>query len=404
MKEIASRLGQKYRILSGMDVRLRLPSAYVNWIRSNYKLKRGVATIRANPTKLTVDPTNICQLRCRLCPTGQRAQDRDKGHAEFDMLKRVLDGVGDSVFFIDSFNWGEPLLNPPTEDLIRLASAKKIVSIMSTNLSLPLTDERLERLVTSGLNELIVAADGISSETYSTYRRQGKVEQVFDNMRRIITLKRRLRRTTPVITWQFLVFSFNEHEMGRAQELAVEPGVDRLEFRTPFLQTDRFPVPEEDPQSISGWRASNPLFQIKTAGPEPGTKLRSRCGRHYMSSALNWDGTITPGCTTFEKRDDFGTDGNRGEKASYMEVINSSMFQAARNRFAGRRGPVQAVCENCPTPMIMDYNEFLNRQVILVTCVALINLVKRFFLIGQIGRPTLPASVPSAEMSDHVSV
>jgi MoaA/NifB/PqqE/SkfB family radical SAM enzyme len=401
---MASRLEQKYRILTAMDVRLRRPSAYVNWIRSNYELKRGVATIRAKPTKLTVDPTNVCQLRCPLCPTGQRAQDRDKGHAEFELLKRVLDEVGDSVFFIDFFNWGEPLLNPRTEDLIRLASAKKIVSSMSTNLSLPLTDERLERLITSGLNELIVAADGISPETYGTYRRQGKIELVFDNMRRIIALKRRLKRTTPVITWQFLVFSFNEHEMDRARELAVELGVDRLEFRTPFLQTDRFPVPEQDRQSISGWRASNPLFQIKTAGPEPGAKPRSRCGWHYMSSALNWDGTITPCCTTFQKGDDFGTVGHQGEKASYMEVVNNSTFQAVRNRFAGRRGPVQAICENCPTPMIMDYNEFLNRQVILVTLVALINLVKRFFLIRRAGRSTLPASVPSAEMSDHVSV
>jgi len=385
-----------------MDVRLRRPAAYLNWIRSNYELKRGVATIRAKPTKLTIDPTNVCQLRCPLCPTGQRVQDRDKGHAEFEMFKHLIDEVGDSLFFIDFFNWGEPLLNPRTEDLIRLASAKKIVSSMSTNLSLPLSDERLERLVTSGLNELIVAADGISTETYGTYRRQGKLDLVFDNMRRIIALKRRLKRTTPVVTWQFLVFAFNEHEMDRARELSVELGVDRLEFRTPFLQTDRFPVPEQDQRSIAGWRSSNPLYQIQTTG-SVATKTHSRCGWHYMSSAVNWDGTVTPCCTTFEKRDDFGTVGHRGEKASYMEVVNNSTFKAVRERFAGRRGPVQAICENCPTPMIMDYNEFLNRQVILVTFVALINSIKRILMIGQVDRSTLPDSVRAGNSPETVS-
>lgn len=378
MNEFSSRLIGKYRLLSAMDVRLRRPSAYFNWIRSNYELERGVTTIRAKPTKLTIDPTNVCQLRCPLCPTGQRVQDRDKGHAEYEMIKRVIDEVGESVFFIDFFNWGEPLLNPRTEDLIRLASSKKIISSMSTNLSLPLSDERLERLVTSGLNELIVAADGISPETYGTYRRQGKLELVFENVRRIVALKQRLRRTTPVITWQFLVFSFNEHEMDRVRELSVELGVDRLEFRTPFLQTDRFAVPEEDKKSIAGWRSTNPLFQIQTIG-SVAKKSHSRCGWHYMSSAVNWDGTVTPCCTTFAKRDDFGTLGLQGEKASYMEVVNNPTFKAVRGRFAGRRGPVESICEKCPTPMIMDYNHFLNRQVILVTFVAAINSLKRLF-------------------------
>ena len=382
MSEISARLLEKYRLLTAMDVRLRRPGAYVNWIRSNYELKRGTATIKAGPTKLTIDPTNVCQLRCPLCPTGQRVQDRDKGHASYDMIRHLIEHVGDSLFFIDFFNWGEPLLNPRTEEIICLASEKKIVSSMSTNLSLPLSDERIERLVTSGLNELIVAADGISTDTYGTYRRQGKIDLVFDNMRRIIALKKALKQTTPVITWQFLVFSFNEHERDRARELADEMGVDRLEFRAPFLQTDRFPVPEQDRQNIAGWQSTDALYQIQDAGAAS-TKVHKRCGWHYMSSAVNWDGTVTPCCTTFAKRDDFGTLGHQGEKASYMEVVNNSTFRSVRERFAGRRGPVHSICEKCPTPMIMDYNEFLNRQVLLVTFVALINRVRRVFSSGR---------------------
>ena len=369
-----------------MNVRLRRPAAYLNWVRSNYELKHGVAKIQARPTKLTIDPTNVCQLRCPLCPTGQRVQDRSKGHAEYEMIKRLIDEVGDSLFFIDFFNWGEPLLNPHTEDLLLLASQKKIVSSMSTNLSLPLSDERLERLVTSGLNELVVAADGISTETYGQYRRQGKIDLVLDNLRRIIALKRRLGQTTPIITWQFLVFSFNEHERGRVTELATELGVDRLEFRTPFLQTDRFPVPEADRQKIAGWQSTDPLYQIQTHSASA-TKSHSRCGWHYMSAAVNWDGTVTPCCTTFQVADDFGTIGHTGEKSSYMDVVNNSTFQSVRNRFAGRGGPVNAICEKCPTPMIMDYNEFLNRQVVLVTLVAFINEIKRLFTSNKVAVP-----------------
>ena len=63
------------------------------------------------------------------------------------------------------FNWGEPLLNTHLEDFISLANSKNVLSAISTNLSLQLSDDRIRRLVTSGLREMIVSLDGASSET-----------------------------------------------------------------------------------------------------------------------------------------------------------------------------------------------------------------------------------------------
>jgi len=82
-----------------------------------------------------------------------------------------MDEVGDYVFFLDLFNWGEPLLDPNLEELVRIASARRIVTNVSSNLSLPLSDERIESLVKSGLCQLVVSLDGTSQETYQNYRR-----------------------------------------------------------------------------------------------------------------------------------------------------------------------------------------------------------------------------------------
>jgi len=360
-------------------------------VRANYELWRGTSRIRARPIKITFDPTNICQLRCPLCPTGLRAQDRELGRARTELFARLMDEIGPYVFFIDFFNWGEPLLNPHVEDLIQIATRHKVVCNMSTNLSLPLSDDRIERLVQSGLREMVVSIDGASKETYDTYRRKGDFELVLKNLSRIVDAKRRLGLTYPVITWQFLVFRFNEHERDAARELSDRLGVDRLFFRTAFLDANRFPVSAEDARAIAGWKPTDAAFQVEHHSSAH--KHHSRCGWHYMSSAINWDGSVAPCCTTFEKRDDFGTLGKDGRLA-YQDVINNEAFRAVRERFAGRRAdPVAQVCENCPTQVIMDYHQFLNKRVLIFTAAALAQTVGRLFA----GPPATPVRPPASD-------
>ena len=63
-----------------------------------------------------------------------------------------------------------------------------------------------------------------------------------------------------------------------------------------------------------------------------------------------------------------------------MGVFNNAAFRSVRERYAGRRKePVNLVCEKCPTPAIMDYHQFLNRQVILYTAVSLLERVRQPF-------------------------
>lgn len=380
------------REVTRMRPRLKGVRAYTNWLRSGFELWTGASRIGARPLKLTVDPTNVCQLRCPLCPTGLQVHDRDTGHAQLQMLASLLDEVGDYLFFIDFFNWGEPLLNPRIEEFIQLATSKRVVSTISTNLSLPLTDARIRRIIESGLGEMIVSLDGASSETYEVYRRRGKFDLVCENMRRFVEAKRGMGSTSPLITWQFLVFGYNEHEVEQARAMASEIGVDRIVVRQAFLDVDRYPLAPEEKETIANWKPKTTLYQIETGGPE---KIHSRCGWHYTSSAINWDGTVAPCCTVFEKQHDFGVLGKNG---GYMEIVNNEAFRSVRERFAGKRKePVALVCEHCPTPAIMDYHRFLNKQIVLLTIAGILQTLRRTFGGRHRGRSAVTlAPLPQA--------
>jgi MoaA/NifB/PqqE/SkfB family radical SAM enzyme len=388
------RLRSRYQEYASVEPQLKKPRAYWNWVVANLSMKARTGRLRARPLKLTFDPTNICQLRCPLCPTGLRIQDRGSSYAALHLFEHLMEELGDYLFFVDFYNWGEPLLNRHLEEMLRAAAAKRIVTSVSTNLSLELSDERLESLLTSGVSELIVSIDGASQETYGQYRRAGNWELAFGNLRRIMALKRRRGLLRPSVIWRYYVFRFNEHEIDRARSMAQEIGVDRLVFGSPFLDASRFASEQGTPESIRSWASTLPEYnRYQPNHPEyedPTAPLakHARCDWHYMSSAVNPDGGVSPCCAVFGKGDDFGS--LEAPRTSYMELVNNTQFRTIRDRFAGRRAESTGlVCERCPTPSLMDYGRIVNRQIMLLTAAGTIEGIRRRFSRG--GRLALPA-------------
>lgn len=361
--------------------------AYVNCLRGYYEYKLGVSRLKSRPVKLIFDPTNACHLACPLCPTGLGMIDRATGHADLELFRRLMQQVGDYVFLIDFYNWGDPLLNPRLEEFIRIASSYNIVSTISSNLSMRLSDERIDRLLTSGVNEIIISLDGASAATHTKYRRKSNFNLILDNIRRIAEARRKLGQSRPLLTWQYIVFGFNEHEMDRAREMAAELGVDRITFRPPFLQTDRYRMPDEDRREIATWSPADPRYHAHIAD----SPKRKRCGWHYTTVAINWDGTVTPCSTGFRQADDFGTFGKTGGNP-YMDVVNNAAFQTARAAVAaGRQSAGRVICEQCPTPSIQNYQLFVYRRIAMLTCVTAIAAIRRSFLVlGWLPRGSPP--------------
>jgi MoaA/NifB/PqqE/SkfB family radical SAM enzyme len=389
----------RYGEIAAISPRMKGLRAYLNWARANAEMLFRTRRVDARPLKLTFDPVNICQLQCPLCPTGLRIHDRDPGHARLHLFEKLMEELGDYVFFLDLYNWGEPLLNVHLEEMIEMASRKNVTSYVSTNLSLKLSAERIDRLVASGLGELICSLDGATPETYATYRRQGNFELALSNMRRIVEAKRRLGVTRPAIVWRFYVFRFNEHEIERARALAADVGVDRFVLGSPFLDEGRYPIPDADRKAMGDWATTLPAFNRyapahpEFADPAATGARRSRCDWHYVSTAINPDGGVAPCCAVYERSNDFGVLGE-GPSGTYMEVVNNEKFRSIRDRFAGRPGaPTGLVCETCPVPAIMDYGRILNRQILMFTFVELAEFLRRPLRALVRHRPSAAAAV-----------
>jgi hypothetical protein len=85
---------------------------------------------------------------------------------------------------------------------------------------------------------------------YERYRRNGSLALVLDNVRRLVEARSRLRRRTPVLSWNFLAFEHNVHEIPLAVRTARRLGVNQFRVVNPF--DVRWDDPEVRPAPVKG--------------------------------------------------------------------------------------------------------------------------------------------------------
>lgn len=211
---------------------------YANLLLALEEQAAGVEQPRSYPIGLILDPSSACGLRCPLCPVSFDPAVRQKTTMGWDLFEKIVDELGPHLFFVDLFNWGEPLLNKHLPRMLDKLRGYDIEIRISSSLSVAVSDDLLRSLV-DNLARLTASIDGFSQLTYATYRRRGDLDLALANLERIAELKK-LRRSGIVIDWQYLVFSFNEHELDEARRFAERIGVT---FRpaAPFIDIDRNP-------------------------------------------------------------------------------------------------------------------------------------------------------------------
>jgi len=284
---------------------------------------------------------------------------------------RMIDRLLDTMFIIWYFSTGEPLLNKNFPALVESTRGKEIFSIVSTNLSLALRDDDIERLLQCGIGLISVGLDGTSSDSYSRYRVKGDYDLVVGNVRRLIKRKRELGLAYPLIEWRFLVFRHNQYEMRKARRLAERYGVDLLEFsrgaapptaRRSEVRLTRRRIP--DPSSF-GPALQKAKSDRETAVKEavfgqpcyearhhpPRHMLSQKCDFLYFGTTLFPNGSVSPCCVSNQEPDDYG---HISDKEDFCSIWNNDRYQRARGLFKGGEAG-NLVCSRCPLVEARDY-------------------------------------------------
>ena len=144
------------------------------------------------PFVLLVDPSNLCNMRCAFCPSGNRdlirKTGRYQGNLDFALFTKIVDDLKEfssPIKVLRLYKEGEPLLNPHFSDMVRYAKESKRVLRVDTTTNGVLLNPKLNRqIVEAGLDQINISVNGVSPEQiYKFTRAKVDVRKYCDNIR-----------------------------------------------------------------------------------------------------------------------------------------------------------------------------------------------------------------------------
>ncbi len=316
------------------------PKRLFNYAMVHASLKAKSPRVWGRPLSLFMEPTNICNLKCPLCPTGNGSLTKRKGYMPFKEYKRVIDELGPTAFSVTLWNYGEPFINKETFDMIRYAKKAGLKVITSTNGFVFKTKENVDKILDSGLDEIIFAVDGIDDETYKKYRINGNFDELIEGIKALADERKKRGKYFPYMSMQFIILKSNEHQVEEIKKLAEECGVDELILKTAYLWND--------PEMADKYLPTDKKFlrYVSDEGVQCKSSVLPGCDGLWVGININYDGQVIPCC--FDPFEKFKL-GKVGEVSDFDEEIwNSKKFMKFREAVLKNKESIE-MCKNCPT-------------------------------------------------------
>jgi pyruvate-formate lyase-activating enzyme len=181
------------------------------------------------PDRLYVESTNYCNLKCVMCPTGLGVIARPKGYMDMGLFRRIVDETAPSAPAIVLHSWGEPMMHPELFDMVAYARSKDMWVETSTNITL-LTEERIRKVLASGMSQLYLAMDGVTKATYERVRVGANYEKVLRNVERLLELKRETGSRLRVVL-QIIAMNETQEEVAEFVRRWTRPEVDQVNVK-----------------------------------------------------------------------------------------------------------------------------------------------------------------------------
>jgi len=303
------------------------------------------------PPILMIEPTNICNLKCPMCPgvVGKRALA--KGQLDMDNYRQLIDELSDYAFQVLFWNQGEPFINKSFLEMVRVAKQKGLMTVTSTNGHFICKDENAEDIIRSGLDQIIFSMDGTNQETYEKYRIGGNYNLVIENLQRLSDTRKRLNSKTPMIELQFIIFKHNQNEIDDVTALAKKYHIDRLSLKSAMIYT------VDQAEEFLDKDQQDKMYQIENNEVRRRDKLPNRCKRLWMNGVINWDGTVVPCC--FDVDSDHIFENIFTNDVGFKETWRKEAFTRFRANLLKDRQQTK-ICRNCTEGVPEPYTKIVD--------------------------------------------
>jgi uncharacterized Fe-S cluster-containing radical SAM superfamily enzyme len=289
-------------------------------------------SMTAIPTTLNVEVTNICNLKCIMCPTHQ--VKRAKGFMPIELFKDILpEAVQLGIKQIGLHTVGESVLHPQIDEFIAISKETGIYTYMDTNGN-RIAPGLHEKIIDAGLDSLKFSIDASTQEIYEKLRCGGKLDSVIENLK-IFNRLRKQKKSKMKLYALFIINKINDQYIDDFKQL-VGPYVDEVEISFISNQGNQYCGYEN-------------LVSPKILPVLGKYEEHHLCPNPWKRIVISWDGWLTACCIDFELKLVYA----KYEKGKLAEAWTNDRITEIRRKMTENDFNTIAICEYCD---MMKYN------------------------------------------------
>ena len=337
-------------------------------------IKKKHYLVLSRPSRIRLEASNVCQLRCPLCQNTFGKLSK-RGYLKLYDFKLLME-KNPFLKEVELSNWGEVFLNPDLMGIMEYAYEHGIHLYCDNGANLnTVSEEVLACIAKYRLRSIFCSIDGASQETYEQYRIGGDFSTVIANIEKINFYKKLYRSEFPILTWQFIVFPHNKHEIAQAHKMASRLGMG---FYT------KLPCGANHTPAGSGGKSSvgETGVGLQPEKQRAQETLRLGLGRHicaqlWTGPQINYDGEML-GCCVAKKAWEAGNVFTSG----LLPVVNGEKMKLAREMVLGQSEEREdIVCSHCKRFKHMkEHDDWLTMRE--VNFLRLLSRTRRFLFCG----------------------
>ncbi len=299
------------------------------------EMEEGKAVLESYPRRLVLELTNACNLNCVMC--GRNAADFKPTVFDMDVF-RSLEPLMDIVEEVTLMGWGEPTIHPHFIEMLKIIdqhSARKYFCSNGMNLK-----KIKDAIFDYNVDVFAVSLDGATDETNGRIRRGSKIDEITQDLKDIVKIKRERGLKYPWINFVFCAMQSNIHELPALVRLAAEIGLEEVKvvyltvFGEDILKESLWgredKIREYFEEAIRESQRVGVVLKLPYYPGEDtaGDKLHRDCFVSWRDFFLGSDGYVRPCMSTpiqffpYDTGRDFMDMWNSAEYQKYRSVVN----------------------------------------------------------------------------------
>jgi len=275
------------------------------------------------PNILNIEPTNRCNLNCIYCPRKQAS--KGVGNMEWHVFTKIIDEASSfqKLIMLNFHKDGESFLHPRFIDMIHYAKKKDVAKTIHLNSNaLCWTDNLIDEILDSGIDDITISLDASKSETYKKHKGIDCLRQVEFNLYNFFEKREKKGLKKPFVRTK--IMEFDE--------------ISKEEINEFFYKWEGI----ADDVQVTGIHSWSSAIKDVDITDEKSNK-RYPCVIMWYALVIDWNGNVTV-CSV-----DWNTEINIGNvtENSLQQIWKSTKLKEARKAQIEKRYDMYKVCKDC---------------------------------------------------------